>query len=209
MRCTRSDRVSKDFTSTHALNGLSDGPVWRTKGLSCSLIYFSEPKIAPPSTRPWPSICLVAEYMTISAPCANGFCKIGDAITLSTMTSAPTRCASSEIIWISTSWSMGFDGVSRKTTLVSTWSALAQRRGSFPVTNSTVTPHLGKISFSTTQQELNIEAAATTRSPEETREAIDANIADIPLPVPTHICAPSIAAKRFSNIATVGFAKRP
>ncbi|CAB5009831.1 unannotated protein [freshwater metagenome] len=39
--------------------------------------------------------------------------------------------------------------------------------------------------------------------------AIDANIADIPEPVPTQNSAPSIAARRSSNIEIVGFAKRP
>ena len=37
----------------------------------------------------------------------------------------------------------------------------------------------------------------------------DANIADIPLPVATQSGAPSMAARRFSNIEIVGFAKRP
>ena len=51
-------------------------------------------------------------------------------------------------------------------------------------------------------------ADATTWSPCSTRQARDANIADIPEPVATHISAPSIAAKRFSNIAIVGLWKR-
>ena len=40
-------------------------------------------------------------------------------------------------------------------------------------------------------------------------QARDENIADIPLPVATQSGAPSMAAKRFSNIEIVGFAKRP
>ena len=147
--------------------------------------------------------------MMTSAPSVRGFCKIGDAITLSTMTVAPTLCASSETIAISTICNMGFDGVSIKTAFVSTLSACAHSSGSLPVTNSTLTPHLGKNSANTTQHELNIDAAATTRSPADTKHATEANMADIPLPVPTQYSAPSIAASRFSNIDTVGLANRP
>ena len=48
-----------------------------------------------------------------------------------------------------------------KTTAVGLLSAAAHFAGSFPLTSSTVTPHLGKISVSTTWQELNIAADAT------------------------------------------------
>ena len=60
----------------------------------------------------------------------------------------------------------------------------------------------------TTWQELNIAALATTRSPADTKQASEANIADMPDPVAKQSSAPSIAARRFSNIAIVGFAKR-
>ena len=56
----------------------------------------------------------------------------------------------------------------------------------------------------TTWQELNIAAEATMWSPASTMQARDANIADIPEPVAMQCSAPSIAARRFSNIATVG-----
>ena len=104
--------------------------------------------------------------------------------------------------------SIGLLGVSRETTLVGVLSAFAHALGSLPLTNSIVTPHLGKISVSTTWQELNIEADATTRSPALTRHAMDANIADIPVPVATQNSAPSSAASLSSNIATVGLPKR-
>ena len=107
-------------------------------------------------------MCLVAEYITTSAPSASGFCKTGDAITLSTITVAPTLCASSLTIAISTISSNGLLGVSIKTALVGLSSALAQAAGSFPFTNSNVTPHLGKNSVITTWQEENIAADATT-----------------------------------------------
>ena len=58
---TRSAIVSRPFRITQALKGESDGPVLRKKGWNTSSIHFFEPSTAPPSTRPWPSICLVAE----------------------------------------------------------------------------------------------------------------------------------------------------
>ena len=47
-------------------------------------------------------------------------------------------------------------------------------------------------------------AEATTRSPAETKHAMDINIADMPELVPRQRCAPSSVASRFSNIETVG-----
>ena len=49
--------------------------------------------MAPPKTLPCPSMCLVAEYIIISAPNSRGFCRIGVAKTLSTITFAPDLCA--------------------------------------------------------------------------------------------------------------------
>ena len=39
----------------------SAGPVWRMSVCTGPSMYSSVPRIAPPSTRPWPSMCLVAE----------------------------------------------------------------------------------------------------------------------------------------------------
>ena len=77
-----------------------------------------------------------------------------------------------------------------------------------PFTSSTSTPQAGKNSVSTTWQELNIAAEATTRSPALTMQATEANMADMPEPVATQSSAPSSSANRFSNIATVGLPKR-
>ena len=107
-------------------------------------------------------MCFVAEYMTTSAPRVNGFCRTGDAITLSTMTVAPTLCARSLTILMSTISSKGLLGVSIKTALVGLLNAFAQSFGSLPLTNSKVTPHFGKNSVITTWQEENIAADATT-----------------------------------------------
>ena len=99
---------------------------------------------------------------------------------------------------------IGLLGVSINTAFVGLLNAAAHAAASLPFTSSVVIPHFGKISVSTTWHELNIEADATTRSPALTKQAIDANIADIPDPVATQYSAPSIAARRCSNIATVG-----
>ena len=49
---------------------------------------------------------------------------------------------------------------------------------------------------------------ATILSPAFTRHATEENIADMPVPVAKQASAPSSAARRSSNIATVGFEKR-
>jgi len=82
----------------------------------------------------------------------------------------------------------GLLGVSIWTALVGLLNAFAQTAGALPFTNSKVTPHFGKNSVITTWHE--------------------ENIADIPEPVATQKSAPSIAAKRASNMATVGLWKR-
>src|SRR6185437_2821329 len=109
---TRSLSVSSPFSSSQALNAESVGPVLRTKGCSVSSIHFRRPSTAPPSTRPWQSMCLLQEYTTTSAPKSSGFCPSGVANTLSTTTIAPAACASSHTARRSTSSSIGLDGVS-------------------------------------------------------------------------------------------------
>ena len=53
--------VSRPLSSTQALKGEIDGPVWRRKGFSSSSLNFLVDTMAPPSTRPCPSMCLVPE----------------------------------------------------------------------------------------------------------------------------------------------------
>ena len=53
--------VSSDFSITQALNGDRHGPVWRRKLWMCVAMNASLARITPPSVRPCPSICLVAE----------------------------------------------------------------------------------------------------------------------------------------------------
>ena len=128
--------VSSPFSSTQALNGDSAGPVLRMNGCSVSLIHLRDPSTAPPSTRPWPSICLVQEYTTTSAPSCSGCCSSGVANTLSTTTIAPAACASSATARRSTMSSIGLDGVSSSTSWVGCASASRHWPRSPPSTNS-------------------------------------------------------------------------
>ncbi len=51
----------------------------------------------PAFTSEWPARYLVAEWMTISAPKSSGCCRYGVTNVLSTMDSAPYRCAMAEM----------------------------------------------------------------------------------------------------------------
>ncbi|MNC87015.1 hypothetical protein D3C83_27090 [compost metagenome] len=77
-----------------------------------------EPAIAPPITRPCPSMNLVAECTTMSAPSSSGFCSTGVQKTLSTASSAPALRASVDSFSRSEISVSGFDGVSRNSSRV-------------------------------------------------------------------------------------------
>src|ERR1039458_6211334 len=109
--------VSMPFRNTQALNGLMVGPEVRKKPYTLS-IFFLLPSTAPPSTRPCPSMYLVAEWITISAPNCSGRCRIGVQKQLSTASSAPQLLAITEIAAMSEISVSGLDGVSRKNNLV-------------------------------------------------------------------------------------------
>ena len=162
----------------------------------------------PPRHLPWPSICLVAEYTTMSAPSSSGFCSNGVANTLSTMTLAPALWASAETALISTMSRPGFDGVSTKTHFVGHLSASSHWFRSVPSTMVVSTPHLGKISVRIYRQDPNSARLPTTWSPACTIDAMDANTAAMPVAVALPTAAPSISAMRSWNISTVGFEKR-
>jgi hypothetical protein len=115
---TRTASVSSPFSSTQALNGDIDGPVWRMKLWMCSAMNASDDRMMPPRQRPWPSICFVAEYTTTSAPSVSGLCQIGVANTLSTISRAPPACAISAIPPMSSTSRVGLVGLSRKQVLV-------------------------------------------------------------------------------------------
>ena len=201
---TRRRSVSRPLTSAHALNGLRLGPVWRVNGMRWSVLYWSVPRIAPPRTRPWPSMCLVAEYTTTSAPSSSGFCSTGLANTLSTTTIAPAAWASSLTALRSTISSPGFEGVSRKTMRVGRANAACHWSRSPPSTSTVSTPQRGRISVRMTLHEPKSARPATIRSPAETTEAREANTAAMPLAVAMQASAPSSRRSRSSNIVTVG-----
>ena len=115
------------------------------KGFIVVSQYFFLPKIAPPNTLPCPSICLVAEYITTSAPKLRGFCKIGVAKTLSTTTKEPFFFAIFETASMSIISKHGFDGVSKKIIFVFFLKAFSQQFKSLPSISSTSIPNFGSI----------------------------------------------------------------
>ena len=135
------------LTRTQALNGLSEGPVLRMIGCSLSMMNSRLPRIAPPRVRPWPSMYLVAECTTTSAPNSSGRCSIGVAKALSSTTLAPALCASSQTALTSTMSSIGLDGDSNSTAAAGFDSAFSHCLRSPPSTNSPCTPYLGSSSF--------------------------------------------------------------
>ena len=126
--------VSMPLSITHALNADSVGPAVRTNGNTLPMMKSCLPTTAPPSTRPWPSMCLVAECTTTSAPNLIGCCKAGEQKQLSTTNSAPALCAISATAAISDTSVSGFDGVSRKNSFVFGFTAARQAARSVPST---------------------------------------------------------------------------
>ncbi len=94
----------------------------------------------PPTTSLWPPRYLVEEWMTTSAPSANGFCSTGVANVLSTTTIAPRSWASSLIASMSTMRSHGLLGVSTQTIRVPGCHAAATASRSPSGTVSTARP---------------------------------------------------------------------
>jgi len=75
--------VSKLLDKTQALKGDKAGPVCLPNNFISDIKSFL-PTVTPPNTRPCPSIYLVAEWITRSAPYLMGCCRIGVAKQLST-----------------------------------------------------------------------------------------------------------------------------
>ena len=180
---TRIRRVSRPLTRTQALNGLSEGPVCRIIVCTGPSMNSWVPRTAPPSVRPCPSMCLVAEYTTTSAPNSSGRCSTGVANTLSTTTCAPAACARSQTARTSMSSCIGLDGDSKNTAVAGVLSASRHWSRSCPSTKSVCTPNRGRISSRITKHEPNRLRAATTRSPAETSAAIATQTAAMPLAV--------------------------
>jgi hypothetical protein len=136
---TRSFSVSRPFSSTQALKADSVGPAVR-RYLKTSSVSFFGPQTAPPSTRPWPSMYLVAEWMTRSAPSSSGRCRMGVQKQLSTATRMPWAWAMAVRARISAISVSGLDGVSRKNSFVSGWIAASHAAGSVCGTKVVVMP---------------------------------------------------------------------
>ena len=113
----RSDKVSRPFSNTHALKGDRLIPPVRTTPKAFSIKSLL-PTNAPPSTRPWPSIYLLAECNTTSAPNIKGFWMAGVAKQLSTINSASWSCASLDKKLKSAICAKGLEGLSQYSTLV-------------------------------------------------------------------------------------------
>ena len=107
----RKCNVSKLFVSTHALNALSDGPVFRINKYS-SLINLLLPTTTPPSTLPCPSKNFVAECTTRSAPKLIGCCTAGVAKQLSTTNKILRGLQMADNNSISIIFNPGLEGVS-------------------------------------------------------------------------------------------------
>ncbi|MNP08931.1 hypothetical protein D3C76_1010180 [compost metagenome] len=100
-----------------ALNGARVGPAVRRKPTTAS-ICARRPATTPPMLRPWPSMYLVAEWITTSAPSFSGCCSAGVQKQLSTASSAPRAWAISASAAMSTSSASGLDGDSTNSSLV-------------------------------------------------------------------------------------------
>ncbi|MCY1375215.1 hypothetical protein D9M69_626130 [compost metagenome] len=137
--------VSMPLSSTQALNADSVGPAVRTNGNTLPMMKSCVPSTAPPSTRPWPSICLVAECTTMSAPNFIGCCSAGEQKQLSTTSSALALWAMSATAAMSATSVSGFDGVSRKNSLVFGRTAARHASRSVGSTKVVSTPNLPKI----------------------------------------------------------------
>ena len=145
----RKSSVAMPFSMIHAVNGDIDPPVCFIKGSAVLRIKSRDAQITPPSARPCPSMCLVVEYTTTSAPCATAWLNTGVENTLSTITNAPIAWAIFDTSVMSTSSSVGFDIDSKNTALVPGVTAFRHAVRSAPSTNVTRTPKRVSTSSST------------------------------------------------------------
>ena len=104
--------------------------------------------------------------------------------------------------------SVGLVGLSRKKVFVLGRTAARHCARSSPSTRVEATPNRGKSSSTTQRHDPNSAFAATTWSPARTCPISAAVTAAMPLAVARAASAPSKAAMRASNIATVGLENR-
>ncbi|MCY1170172.1 hypothetical protein D9M73_102330 [compost metagenome] len=204
----RRSSVSSPFNTTQALNALSVGPVLRVKGSSVLVMKSSVPHTAPASTRPCPSIILVALYAVTSAPNSIGRCSAGVAKALSTTLVMPRARAMPQIALRSAMSIVGLAGVSKKNTLVLALAASSNACGSRASTTVVSMPNLGSSVSTSQRHDPNAARPATTWSPVWSWHSNTAVIAAMPVAIVRHASAPSSKAIRASSISTVGFCSR-
>ena len=151
---------------------------------------------------------LVAEWMMMSAPNSSGRCRIGVQKQLSTASSAPHCFAMAAIAAMSEISVSGLDGVSRKNSLVFGRAAACHCAGSVAETKVVSTPNFLNTLLNMFTVEPKMLCDATTWSPACNNPMQVERIAAMPLAVATHCSAPSSAARRCSNMVTVGLVKR-
>ena len=102
-------------STSHASNGdrIAPAAFWTNWILSACALCRST--TAPPTVSLCPFRNLVVEWMTASAPSESGCWRYGVAKVLSTTSIAPTACDASAALRMSTTLSIGFDGVSTQT----------------------------------------------------------------------------------------------
>ncbi|MDT4780220.1 hypothetical protein FQZ97_124410 [compost metagenome] len=200
--------VSMPLSSTQALKADSVGPAVRTNGNTLPMMKSCVPSTAPPRTRPWPSICLVAECTTMSAPNFIGCCSAGEQKQLSTTSSAFALCAMSATAAMSATSVSGFEGVSRKNSFVFGRTAARHAFRSLGSTKVVSTPNFEKILPNSVMVEPKIARELTRWSPACIDDSTTDRIALMPEAVAMQACAPSSAARRDWNIDTVGLVKR-
>ena len=166
------------------------------------------PSTAPPTTLPWPSRYFVAEWITRSAPSANGSWSAGVQKQLSTASSAPERFATSASAAMSAISVSGFEGVSRNRSRVDGRTARRHASASAPSTNVVSTPNFVSTFVKSCTVAPKMLDDETMWSPPFISPITQARIAAMPEAVATQASAPSSAASRSWNAATVGLLKR-
>ena len=206
MRSTRSDMVSRPLTSTQALKGDIDGPVWRMRFCTGPSMNSLVPEDG------------AAEHAALAVDVLRG--GVDDRCRRRARRSAAEDRGAEDVVddhlWrlprgparltaaMSTSSCIGLLGVSKKTAVVGSdsasrhWSRSGRRR------RRSRRPSAAGSRRGSTKHEPKRARAATTRSPWPSSAPSATKTADMPEPVAKHASAPSSCRSRSSNIATVG-----
>ena len=146
--------------------------------------------------------------MTRSAPSSNGSCSAGVQKQLSTASSAPELLAIPASAAMSAISVSGFDGVSTNSSRVDGRTARRHASVSAPSTNVVSTPNLGRTVVKSCTVAPKMLDDETMWSPPFISPMTHDRIAAMPEAVATQASAPSSAASRSWNAATVGLLKR-